>query len=89
MGQPATIIMTDFVYTNQIIARLIIKNPGVIGRWVSVNVKAFKGTNDGETSLIGHKYIGYWRFPNIFQTIGTAPISSGPTSTTTNIYPTK
>ena len=47
MGQPATIIMTDFVYTTQIKARLIIKNPAAIDKWVTVNVKAFRGNTGG------------------------------------------
>lgn len=47
MGQPATIIMTDFVYTTQIKARLLIKNPADIDKWVTINVKAFKGNSGG------------------------------------------
>lgn len=47
MGQPATIIMTDFVYTTQIKAKLIIKNPADIDKWVTVNVKAFRGNTAG------------------------------------------
>jgi hypothetical protein len=47
LGQPTTIIMTDFVYTTQIKARLLIKNPADVGKWVTVNVKAFKGITGG------------------------------------------
>jgi hypothetical protein len=40
---PATIIMTDFKHTNTINARLLIKNPADIGKWFTINVKAYKG----------------------------------------------
>jgi hypothetical protein len=43
LGQPTTIIMTDFVYTTQIRARFIMKNPSVDGKWVTIVVKAYKG----------------------------------------------
>lgn len=49
MGQPATIIMTDFNHQSQtrIKARLLMKNPAAIDKWVTINVKAFKGTTGG------------------------------------------
>lgn len=47
MGQPATIIMTDFVYTTQIKARLLLKNPDAIDKWVTINVKAYKDVSGG------------------------------------------
>lgn len=49
MGQPATIIMTDFNHQSQtrIKARLLMKNPATIDKWVTINVKAFKGTTGG------------------------------------------
>ncbi len=43
LGQPTTIIMTDFSYATQIKARFIMKNPGVDGKWVTIVVKAYKG----------------------------------------------
>jgi hypothetical protein len=43
LGQPTTIIMTDFSYAGQIKARFIMKNPSVAGKWVTIVVKAYKG----------------------------------------------
>ncbi len=39
--------------------------------------------------MIGHKYAGYWRFYNIFKTLGVAVTSAGPTAVTStaNLYP--
>ncbi len=38
--------------------------------------------------MIEHKYAGYWRFNNVFQTLNVAPTLAGPTATsTTYLYP--
>ena len=47
MGRPTTIIMTDFKYSTQIRARFVMKNPGIAGNWVTINVKAYKGLSGG------------------------------------------
>ena len=47
MGQPTTIIMTDFKYTTQIKARFLIRNPANIGKWLTIVVKAYKGSSGG------------------------------------------
>ncbi len=45
LGMPAVITMTDFNYTQnyQINARILLKNPADVDKWVSVMVKAYKG----------------------------------------------
>jgi hypothetical protein len=66
--------MTDFKHTNNIIcARLLLKNPALAGKWFTINVKAYKANPldpllGDDISVIGHQYVGYWRFPNIFKT---------------------
>jgi hypothetical protein len=81
LGQPTTIIMTDFKYATRIKARFIFKNPSTVGKWITIVVKAYKGANGPENSIIGHKYVGYWRFYNIFQIVaGTPAISAASTA---------
>jgi hypothetical protein len=80
--------MTDFKYTTQIKARFLMRNPADVDKWVTINVKAYKGSSGGVNSVIGHKYVGYWRFSNIFKTV-TAAVTPGSTSASiTYIYPT-
>lgn len=45
LGQPTSIIMTDFKYTTQIKARFLMNNPADIDKWVTIIVKAYKGSN--------------------------------------------
>ena len=88
LGQPTTIIMTDFTYATRIKARFIFKNPSVAGKWVTIVVKAYKGANGPENSIIGHKYVGYWRFYNIYQTVaGTFTQSASTAASTSTIFP--
>ena len=67
------------------------KNPAAIDKWVTINVKAYSGPigPSGVNALIGHKYVGYWRFPNIFKTVDSAAglTASGHTATVTELYP--
>lgn len=88
-GEPASIIMTDFKYTTQIKARLIMRNPATAGVWFTIIAKAYKGLGGGENSLIGHKYVGYWRFYNVFQTVASAGgyTSASGISSATYLYP--
>ena len=45
MGTPTTITMIDFTYNGNFMkARLLINNPDINGKWLSVKVKAFAGT---------------------------------------------
>lgn len=39
--------------------------------------------------MIGHQYVGYWRFPNIFKTVDStgAAVSGSGTTSTTYLYP--
>jgi hypothetical protein len=46
MGSPVQIIMTDFNQGATIKARLMITNPSIGGAWITVNVKAYTGTQD-------------------------------------------
>jgi hypothetical protein len=90
LGQPTIIIMTDFKYKTQIKARLLIRNPATPLVWFTIVVKAYKGTNGGESSAIGHKYVGYWRFYNVFQTIDNTLgglAQTAVTSSSTYLYP--
>ena len=87
MGVSTIITMTDFKYTTQIVARIILKNPSQIDKRVSVIVKAYKGTTGYTNSVFGHDYIGYWRFDNIFQTeTTTAQLTTNGVIATSNTY---
>jgi hypothetical protein len=85
MGQPTKITMTDFNCTTQIKARLILYNPATSGIWFSINVKAYQGQSGGTSTLIGTRYVGYWRFPNAFLTTANIASSTVYTASSTGI----
>ena len=60
MGAPVQIVMTDITQSATTInARLLLINPTIVGKWVSVSVKAYGGTDD-QYSLYGDKMMGSW-----------------------------
>jgi len=72
MGFPTIITMYNFQYSGGVIhARLLLYNPDAAGMWFTIKVKAFSGT-PSTTTLFGFNYVGYWNFPNVFQTITLA-----------------
>lgn len=77
MGFPTIITMIDFVYIGSTIkARILLYNPDVTMRWLSIHVKAYASTTTPSTnSMFGHQYVGYWHFVNIFRTIATVPMT--------------
>ena len=69
MGFPTIITMFNFRYTGGVIkARLLLYNPDLPSVWFTIKVKAFSGTPSVQ-SLFGSNYVGYWNFPNVFQTV--------------------
>jgi len=87
-GRYASIVMTDFRYTTQIKARLLMRNPDA-GKWFTIIVKAYKGQSGPESSLVGHKYVGYWKFYNVFLTELTTGglVSTMGSASTLYVYP--
>lgn len=75
MGSPTTIIMTDFNQGTNINVRLMLNNPSNWNVWVSVNVKAYTGTQD-ELSLYGGNFAGSWNFQSVFQINGAGPYTT-------------
>lgn len=89
LGYPASIIMTQFSYSGQINARLLIQNPTATGVFITVHIKAYAGTINTK-STYGMQYAGYWRFPYPFQTtVGTIENNGVTDTTTTYLYPNK
>lgn len=68
MGSHVQIIMTDLTQSaSQVInARLLLRNPSIVGQWLSVKVKAYGGGRD-ERSLYGSQALGFWNFDNVYQ----------------------
>jgi hypothetical protein len=69
--------MINLKYSQNVIkARLLLYNPASTGVWLTVKVKAFSGpVSPNSQTVTGLNYVGYWNFPNIFQT-ASLPITS-------------
>jgi hypothetical protein len=64
--------MINLRYSKGVInARLLLYNPNTAGVWLTVKVKAYNGPLPDSKTITGLNYVGYWNFPNIFNTIQT------------------